>query len=214
MTITLNVENRTEKGKKLYKLRLGGGLPAVVYGDGKEAISITLDAKEFDKAFKEAGESTVLILSGLDKDKEVLVNDVSHDTLRGGIQHVDFLAVKRGQKVTVPVQLVFVGEAPAINLGGSLTKVLHEIEVTAEPSKLPHEIEVDISSLATFEDQIHVSDLKLPSGVTAENDETDVIALVAEAKEEVEEIVEVDMEAIEVEEKGKKEEETEPTEAK
>lgn len=206
MTITLNATIRTETGKKLYNLRKEGKLPAVVYGTDKDTVSVTLDAKEFDKVFKEAGESTVVILSGVDKDMQVLIHDVTRDPLRNDIQHVDLYTVKKGQKVTVAVPLVFTGEAPAIKLGGTLTKVLHEIELTAEPDKLPHEIEVDISSLKTFEDQIHISDIKLPTGVEVDNESSDVIAMVAEAKEETDEPTTLDMDEVKVEEKGKKEE--------
>lgn len=207
MTITLTVQNRTEKGKRVKKLRESGRIPAVVYGPKEESLSISMDARDFEKAFKEAGESSVLVLSGLQDDKEVLIHDVSFDSMKGKISHVDFFAIKKGQDVTVNVPLVFVGEAPAIKLGGSLTKALHEIEVTGKPSKLPHEIEVDISPLETFEDHIRVKDLTLPSGITIKNDPEETVAVVSEAKEEPEEVAEVDMAAVEVEQKGKGEEE-------
>lgn len=203
MTITLTFENRTERGKKLRKLREAEKIPAVVYGPKEDTISISLDGREFEKAFKQAGESTVVVLKGGGEEREVLIHDISFDPLRGNISHVDFYAVKKGQKVTVHVPLNFVGEAPAIKLGGSLTKALHELEVTAEPSKLPHEIEVDISSLNTFEDHIRVKDLNLPKGVEVVNNPEDTVALVSEAEEEVEEAPIVDISAIEVEAKGK-----------
>ena len=91
-----------------------------------------------------------------------------------------------------------------------LTKVLHEVEVTCRPSKLPHSIEVDVSTLAEVDAQIKVKDLILPDGVKIENDPEDVIALIVAIEEEVEEPVEqVDMNAVEVEQKGKEEDETE-----
>ncbi len=191
MTITLNVEDRSERGKRLKDLRDAGKLPAVVYGAKTDTQAISLDQKEFSKAFREAGESTVLVLKGLDEDKEVLVHDVSYNPIKGAIDHVDFYAVTKGAKVTVNVPIVFVGEAPAVKLGGSLTKALHEVEVTGEPSKLPHEIEVDVSSLETFEDHIKVEDLKVAKNLTIENNPEDTVALVSEAKDEPEpEVVE------------------------
>ncbi len=207
MTITLTVQNRTERGKQVRKLRESGRIPAVVYGPKEESLAISVEARDFEKAFKEAGESSVLVLSGLADDKEVLIHDVSFDSMKGGVSHVDFYAIKKGQDVTVNVPLVFIGEAPAIKLGGSLTKALHEIEVTGKPSKLPHEIEVDISSLETFEDHIRVKDLNIPSGITVENDPEETVAVVSEVKEEPEEVQEVDMAAVEVEQKGKEESE-------
>lgn len=206
MTITLKVSERSERGKKLAKLRQDGVLPAVVYGPKEEAKSIKLDAKEFEKVFKEAGESSVLVLSGVGGDLEVLVQEVSYDTLKGGVQHVDFYAIEKGKEVTVNVPLVFTGEAPAVKLGGSLTKALHEISVTTKPTNLPHEIVVDVSTLVTFEDQIRVKDLNIPSGVKVDTDPEEMVAAVIETKEEPEETEALDMDAIEVEKKGKEEE--------
>lgn len=205
MTITLKVSERGERGKQLSKLRQGGVLPAVVYGPKEEAKSIKLDAKEFEKAFKEAGESSVLVLSGMGDDMEVLVQDVSFDTLKGGVEHVDFYAIEKGKEVTVNVPLEFIGEAPAVKLGGSLTKALYEISVTCKPANLPHEVVVDVSSLATFEDQIRVKDLNIPSGVKVDTDSEEMVAVVIETKEEPEEPASIDMDAIEVEKKGKEE---------
>ncbi|OGG41871.1 hypothetical protein A2837_01505 [Candidatus Kaiserbacteria bacterium RIFCSPHIGHO2_01_FULL_46_22] len=209
MTIKLNVVKRTETGKKLDKLRANGKLPAVVYGAKEESTPLSLDRREFEKAYEAAGESSIIVLTGLDEDKEVLVHDMAFNAVKGGVQHVDFYAVEKGKEVTVPVELTFVGEAPAIKLGGSLTKALHEIEVTAKPANLPHEIIVDINVLNTFEDHIRVKDLNIPSGVKVENDPEDMVAVVTEAKEEPVEEVTVDMAAIEVEQKGKKEDEEE-----
>lgn len=205
MTITLTVQNRTERGKQVKKLRESGRIPAVIYGPKEDSLAISIEARDFEKAYKEAGESSVLVLAGLKDDKEVLIHDISFDSMKGMVSHVDFYAIKKGQDVTVNIPLVFIGEAPAIKLGGSLTKALHEIEVTGKPSKLPHEIEVDISTLETFEDHIRVKDLNLPSGITIENDPEETVAVVSEAKEDPAEVAEVDMEAVEVEQKGKDE---------
>lgn len=209
MTFTLNVSERTEKGKKLQALRAAGKLPAVVYGPKHEAVAVSLDMKEFQKVFNEAGESSVLVLSGVREDTEVLVQDVTYSPVKSRVEHVDFYAIEKGKEVTVNVPLEFTGEAPAIKLGGSLTKALHEIEITCKPSKLPHEIVVDVSSLNTFEDSILVKDLNVPDGVKIENDAEETVAFVAEAKEESEEPASLDMDAIEVEKKGKEESEEE-----
>jgi large subunit ribosomal protein L25 len=212
MTITLKVSKREETGKKLAKLRASGQLPAVVYGPKHEATAISLDSKEFEKIFREAGESSVMVLTGVGEDAEVLVQDVAYDPVKGQMQHVDFYAIEKGKEVTVNVPLEFVGEAPAIKSGGSLTKALHEIEVTCKPSALPHEIIVDVSSLVTFEDHIRVKDLNIPAGVKVENDPEDTVAVVSEAKEEPVEPVAVDLSAIEVAPKGKEKEEGEAAE--
>ena len=205
MTFSLPVEIRTVRGKKLTKLRSEGKLPAIMYGPKEEATLLTIDKIAFEKLLKQAGESSVVVLSGLDTPKEVLIHDVSFDALRGGIMHVDLYAVEAGKEITVHVPLEFIGEAPAVKLGGTLTKVLHEIEVTCMPANLPQHIDVDVSVLDDFEKQIHVKDLVIPKGVTLETDVEGVVALVQAVEEEAEVEAPVDMSAIEVVKKGKTE---------
>ncbi len=203
MSFTLNASPRTERGKQLNVMRQAGKLPAIVYGPQQVATPLTLDRIQFEKVFKKAGESSIISLSGIAGVSDVLVQDVAFDPGFGGIVHVDFYAIEAGKEITVEVPLVFVGEAPALKLGGTLTKVLHEVSVTCAPSALPKEIVVDVSTLVDFEIQIHASDLSLPPNVTLENDPEEVVALVQEVKEEVETPTVVDMSAIEVEKKGK-----------
>ncbi len=197
MTITLNVEKREGKAGE-------NKIPGVVYGPKQPSVSLAIDKRAFEKTLEEAGESTVINLEGLGETMEVLVHDVDFDPVKGGVRHVDFYAIERGKEVTVDVPLEFIGEAPALKLGGVLTKALHEIEVTCRPSKLPKEIVVDVSSLNTFEDSIRVKDLNLPEGVKAENDPEETVAVLVPVEEEKEELAApIDMSAIEVEKKGK-----------
>jgi large subunit ribosomal protein L25 len=204
MTFTLNATPRTEMGKKVESLRAEGKLPAIVYGPKQAPTALTLSKIEFDKILREAGESSVITLQGLEKATDVLIHDVAFDARKGGVVHVDFYAIEKGKKITIDIPLNFVGEAPALKLGGTLTKVLHEIAVTAEPTKLPKEIIVDISALVDFDSQIHVGDLTIPAGVEVETSADDVVALVQQVAEEKEAPV-LDMGAIEVEKKGKTE---------
>jgi large subunit ribosomal protein L25 len=207
MTVKLDVTKRTTTA---VAVRKEGNVPAVIYGPKQEPISVSLNKIVFEKVLKEAGESTIINLVGLGEDIEVLVHDVSFNPAKGGVEHVDFYAIEKGKEITVHVPLEFIGEAPATKQGGSLTKVLHEIEITCKPSALPQNIEVDVSSLDDFEKQIHVKDLVIPKGVTVENDKDEVVALVQEVKDEPEpEVTAVDMSAIEVEAKGKAEVEEE-----
>ena len=204
MTVTLDVAKRSASAKAV---RHEGNIPAVIYGPKQEPISISLSKTIFEKVLKEAGESTVINLKGLGEDIEVLIHDVSFSAEKGGVMHADFYALEKGKEITIHVPLEFIGEAPATKNGGSLTKVLHEIEVTCKPSVLPQHIDVDVSVLDDFEKQIHVRDLVVPAGVKIENDADDVVALVQEVQEEVEaEVVAIDMAAIVVEPKGKVEE--------
>ncbi len=189
------------------RARADGRMPAVVYGPKQETISISLSRKDFERALKEAGESSVIELAGLEKPISALIHDVDHDPVTSVPRHADFYAIEKGAKVQVAVPLVFDGESAAVKAGANLVKVLHELEIEAEAAKLPHDITIDISVLANVNDQIHARDIKLPSGVTLITDAEEVVALVQEVVEEAEEAPAPDMASIEVEKKGKQEEE-------
>lgn len=208
---TIKAEIRKGKNENQY-LRDNGMIPAVFYGPKQENTSIKINAKDFLKVYEEAGESTVITLNDGKEDHDVLVHDVQFDPVKGHPIHVDFYVIEKGKKVEVDVPIEFVGESPAEkSLGGILVKVMHELSISAMPKDLPHQIEVDVTSLVDFESQIKASDIKLPEGVELDlEDEDAVVALVQEPKEEEEEETEeFDPDAVEVEEKGKKEEEGE-----
>lgn len=205
MTITLNATPRTETGKASRKLLQEDRLPAVVYGPKQEATPITLSVPEFRKVLRDAGESSVIELKGVGAPMQVLIHEVDRDPVTTQPRHADLYAIEKGAKVEVAVPLVFVGESMAVKLGANVVKVMHELAIEADPSALPHEIEVDISSLNEVGDQIHVKDVKLPAGVVAQAEADEVVALAQAVEEEVEETTPVDMAAIEVEAKGKEE---------
>ncbi len=208
--LTLSIEKRQKK-EKLEKIRKNGKIPAVFYGRKEAATSIALSEVDFLKAWKEAGESSVLVLKGVGDEHEALIHAVDTDPVTGRVRHADFYVIEKGKKLKIKVPIEFTGIAPAVKeLGGMLVKVLYELEVEALPKDLPHKIEVSISTLVNFESQILAKDVNLPAGVELVIDPEEVVALTAEAKEEVEEVVApVDLSAIEVEEKGKKKEEGE-----
>ena len=200
---------KREAGIKLDALRKEGEIPAVFYGAGKDTTSISIPIIEFKKVWREAGESSAIKIGTLKGDIDVLIHEVQVDPVTSEPIHVDFLVIDMKKKIRVNVPLVFEGISDAVKSGiGNLVKVMHEFEIEALPSDLPHDLVVDISKLKTLNDQIFVSDVKLPSGVVVINEPTDVVVSVVEQVEEKEEVVvPVDLSAIEVEKKGKKEEE-------
>lgn len=213
MTISLTATLRDARGKKNSGLREKGEVPAVVYGPKHEAQSITVNASEFTKILKEAGESTIITLTGVGKDADVLIHEVDTDPVTGEVRHADLYAIESGKVLNLRVPIEFVGESPAVKAGAVITKVLHDIEIEALPKDLPQHITVDVSVLANIHDMIHVKDLVLPAGVTVKEESEEVVAIASEVKEEVEEApTPIDMDAIEVEKKGKTEEEA-PEEA-
>lgn len=211
---TLAATKREKIGKTSRSHVREGKLAAVVYGPKQESTPITLTLKEFEKVFREAGESSVIELTGLGATLQVLVHDIDHDPVKSTPRHVDFYAIEKGAKVEVAVPLNFIGESAAVKAGANLVKVLHELEIEAAPADLPHAIDVDISVLDAVGDQIHVRDLKIPARVTVKVDEEEVVALIQEVEEEPEEpAAALDMAAIEVEKKGKTDEEGAEAEA-
>jgi len=205
--LTLAVEKREETGKRSKRLLTNGRMPAVVYGPKQDSTPISVSLSEFVKMLKSAGESSVIELSGLGSAVPVLVHQVDRDPVTDMPRHADFYAIEKGAKVEVAIPLTYVGESPAVKLGANLVKVLHELEISADATNLPHDIEVDISKLVNVGDQIHVSDLPIPAGVEVKTEADQVVALIQEVAIEAEEpIAAPDMSAIEVEKKGKTEE--------
>jgi large subunit ribosomal protein L25 len=200
--ITLNVEKRDIK-ESLSEIRKAGKMPAVFYGKKETSTPIMLPLAIFEKTLKDAGESTILHLDGKDIDVDVLIHDVDLDPVTDKPRHADFYAIEKGKKLEISVPLEFIGVAPALKLGAILVKVMHEIEIEALPKDLPHKLEVDISTLAAFDDVVTAVDIKLPLGVSLKIKPEEVIASVYEPKEEVVEAAPVDLSTIEVVKKGK-----------
>ena len=213
--LTLKTEIRS-KTDKLDQLRKAGKVPAVFYGKKEASTPISIPKIDFLKVWKEAGESSVVTLETPDGIKESLIQDVDLDPITSVPRHADFYVFEKGHKVEVELPLEFIGVAPAIkDLGGVLVKVLHKLKVEAMPKDLPHNIEVDTSTLANFGDQVLAKDIKVPSGVELKENPEEVVALISAPREEKEEeVAPIDLSTIEVEKKGKEETEEEANEAK
>jgi len=183
----LNATPRTVLGKQVKKLRREGILPCNVYGKELSSVSIQVALKDFTDVFKEVGETGLVDLMVEGTKHPVLVKNMqmnfrTHDPL-----HVDFFQVNLKEKVKAMIPLEFIGEPKAVteNLG-TLIQPASEVEVEALPEALPEKIEVNIESLAEIDQQITVSDLTIPEGVTVLTDPGQVVAKIAEIVIEVE----------------------------
>ena len=175
----LKAEIRTTLGKQVKLARARGSLPAVVYGETMPTQSIFVPYREFEKAHKAAGESTLVRLDVAGKAHNVLIHDISYDPITGKFLHADFYAVRMDKALRARVPLEFTGEAPAVkNDGGILVKVAHELEVEALPQDLPHSLPVDIGLLATFGSKILIQNIPVPHGVKILGPADEVIAIV------------------------------------
>lgn len=213
--LELAAKIRKDLGKKVKIARRKGVLPAVLYGPRmKESLSLDLDLKEFEKLYKEAGETSMMNLK-IEGHKEkganlVLVKDISKDPVTDKFLHIDFYQPNLEEKMEVTVPLVFEGEALAVkDLGGTLVKNINQVKVKCLPDKLPKEIKVNIGKLNTFNDNITIKELILPEGVSVMEKPEEIIALVAHPQKVEEELVkpiEEKVEEVEKIEKKKKEE--------
>jgi large subunit ribosomal protein L25 len=209
--ITLNAEPRDLKTSP-ETLREMGKLPAVFYGPKEKSTSITVSMIDFIKAYKKAGESSVIIIKEGNNEHEALIHDIDVHPVTGAPRHADFYIIEKGKKVKVNIPLVFEGVSPAVkDKGAILVKVARDLEIEAAARDLPQDLKVDISSLVEFSSTITAKDIKLPAGVTLISGADEIVASVSEAKEEVEETKPIDMSAIEVTKKGKEAKEGEET---
>lgn len=189
---------REEEGKGLDQLRKDDMVPAVIYGRKIEPRNIALPYLDFSKAYRQAGENTIIELSvGEGKPVNVLIHAVQMSPLKNRFIHADFFQVRMDEEIETHVPLVFVGESPAVReMGGMLMKSIEELPVKTLPSDLPHSLEVDLSTLLTFEDHIVVSDIKVSDKVKIDADPNMVIASVIPPRTEAEmETLDVKVEA-------------------
>ncbi len=188
----LAAESRTITGKKVAGLRREGRLPAVVFGHGTASEPVTIDAHNFDQLRRHTGSSTLIDLS-VDggKARPVLLHGIQVHRLTRRPLHVDLFAVRMTEELTVDVQLVPDGLAPATLQGGSLVHPVSMVRARALPGNLPESIHYDLGSLETYDDTITVGDLVVPEGVTIQTDPADIIARVLEPREAEAEVVAV-----------------------
>lgn len=180
--VKLTAELRTEFGKgAARRIRREDKVPAVVYGHGNDPIHITLPGHDTMMALKHGGANALLELDIDGKTQLALTKQVQIDPIKRHLEHIDFVAVKRGEKVTVDVPVHLVGEAVRETLVVTENATL---QIEAEATHIPEYIEVNIEG-ADVGTQIHASDLTLPSGSTLLTDpETLVVNVTQQQSQE------------------------------
>lgn len=162
-------ERRERSGKGAAReLRRQGRVPAVIYGDKKEPISISLPFKETEIQIQKGGFLSHILTIDVDGEKvRVIPRDYQLDVVRDFPMHVDFLRVSKTTKITVGVHVNFINEetCPGLKRGGALNIVRREVEVECPALDIPESITVDLEK-ADIGDSIHVSAVTLPEGVT------------------------------------------------
>lgn len=185
----LNVESRELTGKKVKQLRKQDIIPAVIYGKRIEkTILVSCKKNEFLKLFKKAGYSTPITIQWDGIDQFVLINEVQVDPVTDFLNHVDFLAVSKDEKVTADIPIILIWESSIEKLWEWKIQLLKDtVEVEAYPQDLPHEIKIDISVIQKMSDVVFVKDLNVWTKAEIVEDKEQAVVTVMSFAEEVEE---------------------------
>lgn len=161
-----NIRDNTGKGVAR-KLRLNERIPAVLYGPKTEPITLTVESKMIENAFKHSDRSQVLVnLSVFDnqgaelRQCPVIIKDVQLSPLSKELLHTDFMEIDLAKKVRVNVPVEPVGKAKGLEFGGLLQIIRRELEVLCMPLEIPESIQVDVTNLDVG-DSIHVEEIKV-----------------------------------------------------
>ncbi|CAM5770578.1 50S ribosomal protein L25 [Labrys miyagiensis] len=180
---------RTKVGKGAARaVRREGNVPAVIYGAGKPPVAIALNAKETNQLIY-AGHflTTVFEVDIEGKKSRVIPRDYALDPVKDTVEHVDFLRVDASSRlrVEIPVHAVNAANSVGVKRGGAVNIVTHSLSVLAPADKIPESIDVDVSAL-DINDSIHVSQVKLPEGISyAGQDDATLVSIVPPVGEEV-----------------------------
>ncbi len=180
----LNASPRHLTGKRARRLFREGKLPAVVYGHNATTTPLTLDRLEFQKVFAKSGRTHLVDLHVDGKTDKVLVREIQTHPRRLGPSHVDFYQVNLEEKIKVEVPVHLVGESAAVKRGDAdVLQPIHTLEVECLPTDIPGAFEVDLSPLAEIDDQLHVSEIAVPKGVTVLTDAEELVVKIVPKRE-------------------------------
>jgi large subunit ribosomal protein L25 len=162
----LTAESRAERGSRpAGRLRRGGQVPAVVYGLGGDAVTITVPARELGHIL--AHGANTLIRLQLEGDSQLtLARQIQRNPTRGDLVHVDFVRVRTDVAVSAEVAVHLLGEPEGVRNGGLLEQLVFSLPIEARPQDIPGSIEFDVTGL-DIGAQLRLTDLPLPSGVQA-----------------------------------------------
>jgi large subunit ribosomal protein L25 len=195
--VKINAQTRTEFGKgAARRTRRAGRVPAVLYGHGTDPVHLSFDTVEFAAVMRENGRNAVLTIAGAGSPQLALTKSVVRDPIKGFIEHVDLVVVRRGEKVTVDVPVITVGEAAP---GTLVFQNLDTLTIEADAMDIPEEISLVIDG-AAIGTQFQAGDIRLPDGSSLVSDAELLVVNVTEAPTEDAMEEEIDTEGAGVEE--------------
>ena len=171
------------------RMRRAGIIPSVVYGLNDEPKKVTVEPKAINRIIhSEKGMNTVmnLRLEDTEATRHVMIKSVDRHPVTDRLIHVDFIRIDMDKEIAAVIPVTLVGSPEGVKLGGVLTMVRHEVEITCLPKNLPGEIRVDVTGLG-LDDALRISDLPQLEGVVYTLEANRVVAVVHEPDKEAEE---------------------------
>ncbi len=187
-TVSLNASSRAETGKgAARKIRQGGGIPAVIYGHGREPQSLSTISRETERLLKSIATSATVIELNIDgKVVRTLIREIQRHPFKRHIMHIDFQELVAGETISVYCPISYIGIPDGVrHEGGMLDQILHQLHIEVDPSNIPNHIDIDVTSLKVGK-SIHVGELTLPAGIKVLDDAETTVCLVQAPKAAVE----------------------------
>lgn len=185
--LALKVNKRLVLGKEVRFLRRKGITPLHLFGHGVESLALQSDTANVEKSLRLAGETRLISLT-VDNERRprpVLVKGVERDAVSGKLLHVDLYQVAMGEKVTVDVPIVLVGDARALLIKGStVMQQLDSVTVECLPDRIPESVKLDVTALAEPGQTMRIKDIAVDADVTVVNDAAQIVAVVVARPEE------------------------------
>ena len=183
--ISLKLDQRTVKGKKVARLREQGLVPSVVYGGKTDPIQTQSLFVDTTKVVHAAGKHSPVHLTIEGKKKLAIIKSIDRDPVKHAVRHVAFHTIKQNEVIAteVPIVLVGMGESEAEKAGLDVLQAIEKTEIKAKPGDLPEALELSIKNLASTDDKLTLADIQLPDGVEYADGEQDMELVVANVYE-------------------------------
>jgi large subunit ribosomal protein L25 len=188
VSASLNATARSENGKgAARKLRQAGSIPAVIYGHGRQPMSLTINARETDRLLQRISTGATVIELNIDGAvAKTLIREVQRHPFKKQIMHIDFQELVTGETINVHCPIVYVGVPYGVRTeGGILDQVMHQLHIAVDPSNIPNHIDVDVTGLHVGK-SMHVADLVLPAGIKVLDDAGATVCVVGQSRASIE----------------------------
>jgi len=179
ISISADLRERVGKGSAR-QTRMTGRIPAVVYGPEIDPVAISIDAKAFRLAVKEAGGASVVYdLNVGGKANKVLIRDIQRDPVTSVVTHVDFHAISMNKEINISVPIHLTGTPVGVKTeGGIMQTTLRELEVACLPKDIPEQVTIDVSELKIGE-SVHVGNLEIPNARVLTDEHRTIVVISA-----------------------------------